>query len=73
MDERSEADPEVEHHPPDEFFRALAALDATSLARLRKVMRVFARPPLAEGQDLLQEVHVRILSGSRAGRSGSIS
>ena len=47
------------------FPRALAALGAPSLIRLRRVMQAFSRPPLFQGQDLLQEAHVRVLSGTR--------
>ena len=58
-------DPELAHHPPEEFSRALAALETPSLIRLRKVMQAFSRPPLLQGPDLLQEAHVRVLSGTR--------
>jgi DNA-directed RNA polymerase specialized sigma24 family protein len=60
----------VEFHDPEEFAAAMDALTRIEKIRLRKAQQIFARPPLADGADLLQELYARVFDGTRRWRVG---
>ena len=60
----------MEFHNPEEFAAAMAALTCIEKIRLRKAQQIFARPPLAEGSDLLHELYARVFEGTRHWRVG---
>jgi DNA-directed RNA polymerase specialized sigma24 family protein len=60
----------VEFHDPEEFAAAMDALTRIEKIRLRKAQQIFARPPLVDGDDLLQELYSRVFGGTRHWRVG---
>lgn len=60
----------MEFHDPEEFAAAMEALTSIEKIRLRKAQQIFARPPLVDGVDLLQELYARVFEGTRRWRVG---